>query len=919
MIKVEHMGVSPSQAKSKKGNHFSPEESTSEQAHEFGSEYLLSELSENKHHCGYAATQNESAEIATGVSSHEPSSEYVAKNSSPEYLGLLPKGVSGHNHTDKSFCPQETVSGKTHKYGSQYGHKETSEKKHQPGSEIVQNELEESCTFVCGLPAKHLQPFSEDLSKNAITPSLGLPPEDSGKYSHTDKLSYPQPGSSEPTVDFGSGNVQKELGEPPEQRQQLDSKSFPNGIEKSTTAVSTNVLNQALQLNPEDMNKSQYSEHLQSPPEGASCVVQNSKSSLVEPLRLPQEFAAGNPSIQQSRLHCEVMAKNSGVEHQITPKNLLKNSGRCRDGKTSKTIKKKYMLRSLTSSDRTLRSKSQEKPKATESSNILADVGSIEQQKRRKRKRRRAKKEVADEYSRIRAHLRYLLNRINYEQSLIAAYSTEGWKGLSLEKLKPEKELQRATSEILRRKLKIRDLFQRIDSLCAEGRFPESLFDSEGQIDSEDIFCTKCGSKDLSANNDIILCDGACDRGFHQYCLQPPLLKEDIPPDDEGWLCPGCDCKVDCIEFVNESQGTSFSLNDTWEKVFPEAAVAAGGQNQDPNFGLPSDDSDDNDYNPDSSETDEKDQGDESSSDESDFTSTSEELEAPANVDPYLGLPSDDSEDDDYDPDGPDHDNVVKTESSSSDFTSDSEDLGTSVEDNISSQKEEGAVSINASRDSKRRKPKLGGKEFLNDELLSIIESASKQDGAAVSKKRSNERLDYKRLYDETYGSVPSSSSDDEDWSDTTAPRKKKKCTAEAASALANGNASVSRSVSVSDGLKQNPEETEHTPRRKTRQKSNFKDTDLSPAELQGGTSVYGSSGKKAGSSTYKRLGEAVKQRLYKSFKENQYPDRATKESLAKELEMTFQQVTKWFENARWSFNNSPSIRETTAKKVSDN
>lgn len=57
----------------------------------------------------------------------------------------------------------------------------------------------------------------------------------------------------------------------------------------------------------------------------------------------------------------------------------------------------------------------------------------------------------------------------------------------SLEKLKPEKELQRATSEILRRKLKIRDLFQRLESLCAEGMFPESLFDSEGQIDSEDV------------------------------------------------------------------------------------------------------------------------------------------------------------------------------------------------------------------------------------------------------------------------------------------------------------------------------------------------------------------------------------------------------------------------------------------------
>jgi len=56
-----------------------------------------------------------------------------------------------------------------------------------------------------------------------------------------------------------------------------------------------------------------------------------------------------------------------------------------------------------------------------------------------------------------------------------------------MEKLKPEKELQRAKSEILRRKLNIRDLFRNLDSLCSEGKLPESLFDSEGEIDSEDV------------------------------------------------------------------------------------------------------------------------------------------------------------------------------------------------------------------------------------------------------------------------------------------------------------------------------------------------------------------------------------------------------------------------------------------------
>ncbi|KAE8686771.1 hypothetical protein F3Y22_tig00111027pilonHSYRG00062 [Hibiscus syriacus] len=542
----------------------------------------------------------------------------------------------------------------------------------------------------------------------------------------------------------------------------------------------------------------------------------------------------------------------------------------------------------------------------------------------------------------------------------------------SIEKLKPQKELQRAASEILRRKLKIRDLFQHVDSLCAEGRLPESLFDSEGEIDSEDIFCAKCGSKDLPANNDIILCDGACDRGFHQYCLQPPLLKEDIPPDDEGWLCPGCDFKDDCIELVNKSQGTKFSLTDSWEKVFPEAALAAaGGENQDPNFGLPSDDSDDNDYNPDISVNDENDQGDASSSDESDFTSASEEPEVPANANPYLGLQSEDSDDDDYNPNGLNHDNVAKAECSSSDFTSDSEDLGTViVEDDISSQKDGGPMSNGASRNSKGQKSKLSGKKSMNNELLSVIESASGQDGATISDKRNIQRLDYKRLYDETYGNVPSSSSDDEDWNNASAPRKRKKHNAEVAQP--NGNASLTSGVSVSNGLKQKPEETEHTPRRNTRKRSNHKATDKkavmpvssgkkagsstpsngkgtaksprcacrpgsrgkqadfstpsngkgtakSPAKSPVGVCRSSSSGKQADSSTSKRLGEAVTQGLYKSFKQNQYPDRSVKESLAKELGITVRQVSKWFLNARWCFNNSKTVPGSSLKKVSGN
>lgn len=68
------------------------------------------------------------------------------------------------------------------------------------------------------------------------------------------------------------------------------------------------------------------------------------------------------------------------------------------------------------------------------------------------------------------------------------------------------------------------------------------------------------------------------------------------------------------------------------------------------------------------------------------------------------------------------------------------------------------------------------------------------------------------------------------------------------ASAASDGNASVTRSL----------EEIDHKPRRKTQQKSN-KVKDSPRAEFQD-ASASGSSGKKAGSSTYRRLGEDVKQ-----------------------------------------------------------
>ncbi|KAF8007524.1 hypothetical protein BT93_K1518 [Corymbia citriodora subsp. variegata] len=616
--------------------------------------------------------------------------------------------------------------------------------------------------------------------------------------------------------------------------------------------------------------------HIEEPTNGSSC----------DPLELQQENLSGN---------------SRGSGH--------------RDKRTSKRLKEINTVRLSLGSDRVLRSRSKDKSIA-ESNDDGVNQYTGEEVKRKQRKKRQAREAIADEYSRIRKNLSYMLHRIGYERNLIDAYSGEGWKGLSLEKIKPEKELQRATSEIVKRKLRIRDLFQQLDSLCAEGKLPEALFDSEGLIDSEDIFCAKCGSKDLTADNDIILCDGACDRGFHQYCLEPPLRAEDIPPADQGWLCPGCDCKVDCMDLLNKSQGTNLSITDSWEKVFPEVATAD--KTEDPNLGLPSDDSDDADYDPDAPQVDEdledgssteghgddsssKDQGDDSGSDESGCNIASDKLGAPLKYD-CMGLPSDDSEDDDFDPDALNHDKV-KEESSSSDFTSDSEDLAASV----------GGVAdeVNSYRGAGRRSSRnsFEKNEIVKGELQSLLEGdADKDVSSCMPGKRHVERLDYKKLYDEEFGGKSSDSSDDEDWSDTIEPRKRKRGADKVASASDNGN------FTSGETIEHNKNGTKQTSRRRTSSRMDSPSTNNITATPHKSSSTPGLTGGRA-RSTYRRLGEAVTQRLHKAFRENQYPERAASEKLAEELGITTQQVKKWFENARWSFNHPSGSKVRVSAK----
>jgi len=164
------------------------------------------------------------------------------------------------------------------------------------------------------------------------------------------------------------------------------------------------------------------------------------------------------------------------------------------------------------------------------------------------------------------------LSRIRLEQALLDAYEQDGWRGASLEKLKPERELKRAEAQILKSKLIIRNVLRDIDQECL---FSKQQLEAEPDetIVHDNIFCATCGGKDAEEDNDILLCDGVCNRAFHQQCCKPAVATEDIPPGDEGWLCYACSSKYDIIWYINQTfTETTWTVNDPWMRIFAKEA-----------------------------------------------------------------------------------------------------------------------------------------------------------------------------------------------------------------------------------------------------------------------------------------------------------------------------------------------------------
>ncbi|XP_018472029.2 pathogenesis-related homeodomain protein [Raphanus sativus] len=220
--------------------------------------------------------------------------------------------------------------------------------------------------------------------------------------------------------------------------------------------------------------------------------------------------------------------------------------------------------------------------------------------KKSKRQQKGEEEEEVDEALRLQRRTRYLLIKMKMQQNLIDAYAAEGWKGQSREKIRPDKELERAGKEILNCKLGLRDAVRQLDVLSSVGSMEEKVMAPDGSIHHDHIFCAECNSREAFPDNDIILCDGTCNRAFHQKCLDPPLETESIPPGDQGWFCKFCDCKIEIIDAMNAQIGTQISVDSNWQDIFNEEASRPNGSEATLNneADWPSDDSEDGDYDP---------------------------------------------------------------------------------------------------------------------------------------------------------------------------------------------------------------------------------------------------------------------------------------------------------------------------------
>ena len=116
------------------------------------------------------------------------------------------------------------------------------------------------------------------------------------------------------------------------------------------------------------------------------------------------------------------------------------------------------------------------------------------------------------------------LSALRRSQAYLDTYTLDGWRSSNQEKLKPIAELAKKREDIFFRKLKVRDLFEKLNYDEKKLEKFKCKEDEDGEIECEDVVCCECGSGECNEEeNDVVFCDGDCDLAYHMKCVKPPL------------------------------------------------------------------------------------------------------------------------------------------------------------------------------------------------------------------------------------------------------------------------------------------------------------------------------------------------------------------------------------------------------------
>ncbi|KAL0022420.1 hypothetical protein WJX77_010601 [Trebouxia sp. C0004] len=177
----------------------------------------------------------------------------------------------------------------------------------------------------------------------------------------------------------------------------------------------------------------------------------------------------------------------------------------------------------------------------------------------------------AKAYNKVKAQF----TRMRMEETLLGVYGADGWRGAAKERIKLQSELDRARDQVMKCKAIIRECVKCCEDAEGDKAIPSQHYDSDGELPEQFIFCAKCLKGESGEDNDIVLCDGDCNRGYHEQCLQPRIHAADLP-EEEGWLCPACDAKADIIIAINEEFGSVYDQEAPWHSLFAEDPTQLG-------------------------------------------------------------------------------------------------------------------------------------------------------------------------------------------------------------------------------------------------------------------------------------------------------------------------------------------------------